>query len=141
MTEDEFFAEELERLSARWHRDNDYLAVVELFLLLAWNGRPLPEWLTDEAKAAFLFTFNNGGAPGKGNTGGHRKRHQRDLKHRKRHQVAAWQLAMRSFGEGGTRADAFERASKHLAGTFAQGSAKAIEKSYDKITASLQKPN
>jgi hypothetical protein len=92
----------------------------------------LPEWIADVALQALQFKLENGGAAGRGKTGGHKAQIARDAVHRERHRVAAWQLDRRRI-VGGNRADAFERASEYLVGKFAQGSADVIEKSYDKI--------
>lgn len=98
---------------------------------------PIPDWLAPDVEAATEFYFRKGGANGKGKGGGNAVRYQRQRKDRYRHQVALHELARRDT-VGGNRDDAFERASVRLRGTFAQGSADAIEKSHDRIQKKLK---
>lgn len=114
----------------------DYRQLVQAFRWCTMHGKPLPDWVANDTLAALFFALEKGGAPGKGKTGGHKKQIERDRIHRERHRVAAWQLHRRTI-VGGNRGDAFERASKHLVGTFAQGSARGVEDSYNLIAAEL----
>lgn len=93
---------------------------------------PLPEWLAPDVVAATEHFFRKGGAAGRGKGGGNMVRYRRQRMHRFRHQVALRELARRD-SVGGDRHAAFERASKVLAGTFARGSADAVEESHDFI--------
>jgi hypothetical protein len=95
---------------------------------------PLPEWLAPDVEAATEWFFRKGGATGRGKGGGNLVRYKRQRIDRLRHQIALHELARRN-SVGGTRADAFERASERLQGTFAQGSPGAVEDSHDKVQA------
>lgn len=98
------------------------------------GGLPLPDWLAPDVEAAAEFFFREGGANGRGKRGGNAARYRRQRIDRYRHQIALHELARRDI-VGGNRDDAFERARERLVGTFAKGSAKAIERSHDRIQA------
>lgn len=134
MDESEFFQSQLDEYRVQFER-GDYTGAVQAVRLCAFNELPLPEWAATEADAAIQFYFRKGGADGRGKKGGFVAQYRRDKMHRRRHQVALHELARRDHGLGGTRADAFERASARLAGTTAQGSADAIEESFNAIQA------
>lgn len=120
--------------------NGDYRQLVQAFRWCTIHGKPLPDWVAAETLSALLFVLEKGGAPGKGKTGGYKKQIERDRIHRERHRVAAWQLHRRAI-VGGNRDEAFERASQHLAGTFAQGSARGIEDSYNLIASDFATDN
>lgn len=128
---EQFVEQQIEECRIKFET-GDFRQLIHAFRWCTMHSIPLPEWISDEVLIALQFTLENGGAAGKGKKGGHKKQLARDAVHRERHRVAAWQLDRRRI-VGGNRADAFERASQYLAGTFAQGSAGAIEESYDKI--------
>jgi|GEM_PF-1822882 len=120
----------------RFYELGDYRQLITAFRWCTMYDRPLPAWVADEALNALKFIYETGGAPGKGKTGGPKTKLIRSKVHRERHRVAAWQLARRDI-DGGNREAAFERASAHLRGTFAQGSARAVEDSYNLIATEL----
>lgn len=126
------FADLLAEYRRQFER-GDYTGAVSAVRLCCMNGLPMPDWAASEADAAIQFYFREGGAKGRGKSGGHLARYKRDRMHRLRHQVALRELARRDTGTKGTRADAFERASTRLAGTYAQGSAAAIEDSFNAV--------
>jgi hypothetical protein len=116
------------------YESGDYRQLIHAFRWCTMHEKSLPEWIANGALEALQFSLEKGGAAGKGKTGGHKAKIARDAIHKERHKIAAWQLDRRKI-EGGNRHQAFERASEYLAGTSAQGSAGAIEESYNKIAA------
>jgi len=144
MTENEFFDHLLETYNSEFER-GEYTGAVKAVMLCAMNNLPMPDWVGSEASKAIDFYFKNGGAHGRGKTGGHLVQYKRDKLHRRRHHIAEWELAKRK-SVGGNRQQAFERASERLAGTFARGSHEEIERSFNKInralkSTALQNPN
>jgi hypothetical protein len=134
-----FFAQMLAEYRQKFE-DGDYRQAILAMSLCAWNKIPVPDWLHQETHRALLFTFKNGGAAGRGKSGGYAKRLVRETNHRMRHQIADHELDRRRV-VGGTRADAFERASERLRGTPARGSSTEIERSYNKIQRALRAKN
>lgn len=128
---DVFIDEQIAECRSKYEA-GEYRQVMQAFRWCAMHGRALPDWIADEACKAFAFYIEKGGAPGKGKTGGHKKKLERAAKDNERYRVAAWQLDRRRI-VGGNRRDAFERASEHLTGSFAQGTPEAIEKSYNRV--------
>lgn len=116
----------------------DTRQVVQAVRWCITGGLPLPDWVAPEIESAARFYFAKGGAGGRGKHGGNLKRFERARMHRKRHQVAERELARRA-SVGGTRADAFERASAALAGTDARGPADQIKRSFEKVQRDLRK--
>jgi hypothetical protein len=131
MEPEQFVEQQMEECRIKFE-GGDFRQLIHAFRWCTMYSTPLPDWIADEALQALQFTLDNGGAAGRGKTGGHKAQIARDAVHRERHRVAAWQLDRRRI-VGGNRADAFKRASEYLAGKFAQGGADAIEKSYNKI--------
>lgn len=127
----EYLDQQIDECRVRFER-GDFRQLIHAFRWCTMFSKPLPEWIANEAFSALKYTLANGGAAGKGKKGGHKKQLARDAVHRERHRVAAWQLDRRRI-VGGTREDAFDRASEFLAGKSARGSTKQIERSYNKI--------
>ena len=113
----------------------DFIALMQAFRWATMNGRALPDWMVGEVFNALTFTFEKGGAPGRGKTGGYKARRARDAGHKERHRIAARELHKRKLKLGGAkkREEAFDAAQKILAGTPAQGSIEQIERSYNRI--------
>lgn len=121
----------------RFFELGDTSRIVLAFKWCLAGGLPVPDWLAPDVEAATEFFFRKGGATGKGKGGGNAVRFQRQRKDRLRHQMALRELARRAT-VGGNRDDAFDRASERLRGTFARGSAQAVERSHDRIQALLK---
>ena len=136
LTEEQAEKELAERTRA-WH-EGQYAVLADTVAFCGRHGLPLPAWATEAAMEAMFFAVIKGfGARGKGKTGGVQKQMTRRRIEQRRHYVASYLLAERSRGE--TRKDAFLKASKKLRGTWAQGSASAIEASYNKHLKQLRK--
>ena len=134
----EFHLKHVEECRRRYERGDTSQLVLALRHCI-FGQLPLPEWLAPEASDAIEFFFREGGASGKGKTGGHMARYMRQRMHRVRHQVATHELAKRDT-IGGSRADAFRRASERLVGNrLASGSPDVIERSFNKIQALYRK--
>ncbi len=132
MTPGEYLDRESRRLKSE-AETGDFRAVAEAFALFAVNKAPLPEWLIDAVWIGLFEAFKKGGADKRGKTGGHEARARRLDIERERYIAASNQLLMRKLRRPmETRKDAFEAASRKLAGTVAQGSAGAIEASYNR---------
>ena len=116
----------------------DYRQVMVALKTCVQFGLALPDWVSAQAEDALAFYYKSGGASGRGKRGGNLARHNRAMVDRRRHKVAEHELARRSM-VGGNRDDAFERASDHLRGTFAQGSADAISKSHGRVQRALKR--
>lgn len=144
MTPADFHEDEIEQLRQRWEL-GDLRSVMEAFALTAWRARPFPEWLTDAVLEALVFAFNEGGSAGRGKGGRHIVKAQRRDMHEVRHGWAEIWLRARDDlphqGYAATRDGAFAFVSELLRGTFAQGSAKAIERSFDKIQRETRRPD
>lgn len=126
---------ELERLQERWEQ-GDFRAVAEAFSHLSWQEPEWPEWIRSAVLEALAFAFENAGAAGKGKKGGHLVQAKRADVDAMRWSIAKMCLGGRAPGE--TRPEAFARAQEMLAGSFAQGSPQAIEKSYERHAKSRQ---
>lgn len=139
LTEEEIERELAKRTQA-W-QEGDYAVLGETLAFCGRHGLPLPKWATEAAmEALFYAVIHRFGATGKGKTGGVQKQMKRRRIEQHRYTVAASLLAQRSRSE--TRKDAFLKASKKLRGTDAQGSASAIESSYNNYLRKLgKKPN
>jgi hypothetical protein len=129
----------------RWKDDGDFRAVMSAFDLCARvDPQPFPGWLVSAVFGSLLFTFHEGGSPGKGKTGGHKTRDRRKAKDRIQWGVARFWLAARDelsvqLGRKATRQDAFEEARRRLADTFARGSAESIEATYNRVERSRKR--
>ncbi len=136
LTEEQAAKEFAERTRA-WH-DGDYAVLSNTVAFCGRHSLPLPAWATEAALDAMFYAVIKGfGARGKGKTGGIQKQMMRSRIQQRRHYVASYLLAERSHCE--TRRDAFLKASEKLRGTWAQGSASAIEASYNKQVKQLRK--
>ncbi len=121
---------ELAKRTKDWS-DGEYEVLGETISFCSRHNLPLPKWATDGALDAMFFAYVNGyGAPGKGKTGSIQKQTKRRRIDLKRYGVAASFLAERV--QGATREDAFKMAHEKLVSTDAQGSAAAIEASYNR---------
>jgi hypothetical protein len=129
---------EVEKLRAEWEGNGYYPAVVEAFQWCVLNDRLLPNWVADAAYGALILAANKGGRKGRGKTGSYLYQARRAEIDQRRWGVADHALAFRSdlpsFGAyEANRQGAFAHASDLLAGTPAQGSPEAIERSYNRI--------
>lgn len=128
---------ELAKRTRAWH-EGEYAVLGETVAFCGRHGLPLPAWATEAAMEAMFYAVIKGfGSRGKGKTGGVQKQMKRGRIERRRYTVAASLLAQRARDE--TREDAFLKASEVLSGTDAQGSAAAIEASYNNHLKRLRK--
>ena len=110
----------------------DYRFLVQALRLSVRHDLPVPPWAAGEAEKAMIYYFENGGAPGRGKSGGHSNRHRWNRIHRERHRVAA-----RELERDGVKATAFRKASETLRQTEARGEPREIAKSYRRIERAL----
>lgn len=137
MTKEEFIEREMSEYRAQW--DAGYFpAVLDAFRQCVVAEVPIPQWLADAMLPELVFAFREGGKEGRSRRdGGHLARAKRRDIHTLRYEEAEIWLRARAelpgFGYAATREGAFAFVSEQLRGTSAQGSAKAIEESYDMI--------
>lgn len=127
-------APEMERYRQQFEREDPLGLIQAIRHAIMWS-LPVPDWAAEHAlKAVEFYYLKHGGAPGKGKTGSLRAKVKRDQIDRWRHRVADRELAMRQYGIiGGSKEDAFQRASDSLKGTVAQGEPRQIKRSYVKV--------
>jgi len=129
LTEEDVQRELAKRAKAWGYGEYEYLG--ETISFCSRHNLPLPKWATDGALDAIFYAYVNGyGTTGKGKTGSIQKQSNRRRIDAKRYGVAATLLAERV--QGATREDAFNMAHEKLVSTDAQGSAAAIEASYNR---------
>lgn len=117
----------------------DPLGLIQAIRQTIMWSLPVPDWAAEHALKAIEFYFtNHGGAPGRGKTGSLRAQVKWDQIHRLRHKIADRELALRKHGiVGGSKEDAFKRASDKLVGTAAWGQWREIRKSHTRVEKSL----
>ena len=103
----------------------DYAALAEA---VSWCGseHPIQSWMEQPILESLLFSFNHGGATSGGRGGGHRVQTGLARLHTLRAETYELELLQGKHG-------AAQRAADALTGTFAQGSARQIKRSYDKV--------
>lgn len=135
-------ADGYEQLAEQLRHDaiaGDYQAVIEAFLLFAWRDSAMPEWLIEYVLGALNFTLHHGGTAGKGGRGGtFDKQAKLHAMHLKRWAAVELQLALKpalseQLDRKATSDDAFEAASKALAGTDARASRDTVKDSWKRI--------
>lgn len=141
---------EAARLEALWLAGN-FSALIEVVALFGWNGRPLPAWAANAAVKQLERAYN-GDLPhaGDGERDGRSSTvmayEDKNTIHRVRWGRVNFLLGpsgmgtaiRRAWRKGRSRAEVFKAVSDDLAGTVAQGSAGAIEASYDLVEAAIK---
>ncbi len=118
----------LARCKRQWEQDHYYPAAGYAVLFCTYNKLPLPAWLADVVNQAMLTAFEHGGRTTNRRQGGYTRQARRLEVHRHR-----WATVRMYKQQEMTDEEAFERASKDLRGSAAQGEPRQVEQSYRRI--------